>query len=89
MYESGRKGKLFTVLSGKETFRTASSSHPLIFVLQEDFLNHVFWLSSEQNYLITAALLRGWGCDAKVHISPENRQLAFFLIKNSLRDREA
>lgn len=38
------KGKLFTELSGKETFSTALSSHPLIFGLQEDFLNHVFWL---------------------------------------------
>lgn len=57
------KGKLFTELSGKETFSTALSSHPLIFGLQEDFLNHVFWLPPPpgQDYLITAGLLWGPG----------------------------
>lgn len=74
--------KLFTGLSGKETFNTGSSSHPPVFVLQAGFLKSVFWLSSGQNYLITAGLLWGLGCDAEVHIAPENRQRAFFPYKN-------
>lgn len=73
--------KLFTGLSGKETFNTGSSSHPPVFVLPAGLLKSVFWLSSGQNYLITAGLLRGLGCDAKVHIAPENRQRAFFPYK--------